>query len=82
MFSTAYQVLEDQHLFDTAHDLARARTDFYQELRAILRDIDHVEQIAHEQFFIRETGHSTPADTTSTTAQQPPLTDGASHADS
>jgi glycerol-3-phosphate O-acyltransferase len=54
LFATAYQVLGDQHLLDATRDLPEARAHFYHELRAILRDIDYVERIAHEQFFERE----------------------------
>jgi glycerol-3-phosphate O-acyltransferase len=54
LFATAYQVLGDQHLLDATGNLPEARARFYHELRAILRDIDYVERIAHEQFFERE----------------------------
>jgi glycerol-3-phosphate O-acyltransferase len=54
LFATAYQVLGDQHLLDAKGDLPEARDRFYHEFRAILRDIDYVERIAHEQFFERE----------------------------
>jgi glycerol-3-phosphate O-acyltransferase len=54
LFATAYQVLGDQHLLDATGDLPEARARFYHEFRAILRDIDYVERIAHEQFFERE----------------------------
>jgi len=54
LFATAYQVLGDQQLLGATGDLTEARARFYHELRAILRDIDYVERIAHEQFFERE----------------------------
>jgi glycerol-3-phosphate O-acyltransferase len=54
LFATAYQVLGDQNLLDASGEVTEARAGFYHELRAILRDIDHVEHIAHQQFFERE----------------------------
>lgn len=82
LFATAYQVLGDQHLVDATNDLGKARNDFHHELRDILRDIDHVEHVAHEQFFDREAGRSTHTDATNTAANQPPLRKGETHADS
>ena len=82
LFATAYQVLGDQNLLDATRDLPEARTHFYDELRAILRDIDHLERIAHEQFFERERGRSTPTDTITIATTQPPFSRGEIHADS
>ncbi|KUH95812.1 glycerol-3-phosphate 1-O-acyltransferase [Mycobacterium sp. IS-1556] len=54
LFATARQVVADQHLLEPAADLAERRTAFRDELRAILHDMDKVEQIAREQFYARE----------------------------
>lgn len=54
LFATARQVVADQHLLAPAADLAERRTAFRDELRQVLRDIDMVEQIAREQFIVRE----------------------------
>lgn len=55
LFATARQVAGDQHLLEPAADLFERRAAFRDELRAILRDMDKVEQIAREQFYARET---------------------------
>ena len=54
LFATARQVAADQHLLESAADLAERRTAFRDELRDILRDIDQVENIARDQFYARE----------------------------
>ncbi|KUH80386.1 MULTISPECIES: glycerol-3-phosphate 1-O-acyltransferase [unclassified Mycobacterium] len=54
LFATARQVVADQHLLEPAADLAERRTAFRDELRAIMHDMDKVEQIAREQFYARE----------------------------
>ena len=54
LFATARQVAADQHLLETAADLVERRAAFLDELRAILDDMDKVEQIAREQFYDRE----------------------------
>jgi glycerol-3-phosphate O-acyltransferase len=54
LFPTARQVAADQHLLESAPDLAERRADFLAELRSILRDMDRVEEIAREQFYGRE----------------------------
>ena len=54
LFATARQVAADQQLLETAADLDERRAAFLAELRAILGDMDKVEQIAREQFFARE----------------------------
>ncbi|OBK70267.1 glycerol-3-phosphate 1-O-acyltransferase [Mycobacterium sp. 1274761.0] len=54
LFATARQVLADQHLLEPAADLYERRTAFRDELRAVLRDLDTVEQLAREQFYARE----------------------------
>ena len=54
LFATARQVVADQHLLEPAADLAERRTAFRDELLAVLRDMDKVEQISREQFFARE----------------------------
>ncbi|KUI19339.1 glycerol-3-phosphate acyltransferase [Mycobacterium sp. GA-1285] len=57
LFATARQVAADQDLLEPAADLQERRTAFRDELRAILRDMDKVEQIAREQFIAREVAH-------------------------
>jgi glycerol-3-phosphate O-acyltransferase len=54
LFATARQVAADQHLLESAADLDDRRTGFRGELRAVLRDMDKVEQISREQFYARE----------------------------
>jgi glycerol-3-phosphate O-acyltransferase len=54
LFATARQVAADQHLLEPAADLNERRAAFLAELRAVLRDMDKVEQIAREQFYARE----------------------------
>jgi glycerol-3-phosphate O-acyltransferase len=54
LFATARQVAADQHLLEPAPDLAERRTAFRQELRDILRDFDHVAQLARKRFIARE----------------------------
>ena len=54
LFATARQVVADQHLMEPAADLDERRTAFRDELRGVLRDMDKVEQIAREQFYMRE----------------------------
>ena len=46
LFTTARQVIADQHLLEPAADLAERRTAFRDELRGVLGDMDAVEQIA------------------------------------
>jgi glycerol-3-phosphate O-acyltransferase len=54
LFATARQVAADQNLLESGDDLDERRSAFRDELRAILRDMDDVEQIAREQFYARE----------------------------
>jgi glycerol-3-phosphate O-acyltransferase len=54
LFATARQVAADKHLFEPAGDLDERRTAFRDELRGILGDMDRVEQVAREQFYMRE----------------------------
>ncbi len=54
LFATARQVVADQNLLQPADDLGERRSAFLHELRAILRDVDHIEQIARAQFVVRE----------------------------
>ncbi|MGZ6778490.1 MAG: glycerol-3-phosphate 1-O-acyltransferase, partial [Mycobacterium sp.] len=54
LFATARQVVTDQHLLEPAADLLERRTAFRDELRDVLRDMDKVEQISREQFYVRE----------------------------
>ena len=61
LFTTARQVVADQHLLEPAADLVERRTAFRDELRGILRDMDKVEQISREQFVAREIGAARPA---------------------
>jgi glycerol-3-phosphate O-acyltransferase len=55
LFATARQVAADQHLLEPAEDLTERRMAFLAELRAILRDIERIEDISREQFVVRET---------------------------
>jgi glycerol-3-phosphate O-acyltransferase len=50
LFKTARQVVADQGLLTPSTDLPQRRKAFQQELRNILRDIDHVYRIARLQF--------------------------------
>lgn len=54
LFATARQVAADQQLLEPAPDLTALREAFHTELRDILRDVNHVERIAREQFYARE----------------------------
>jgi glycerol-3-phosphate O-acyltransferase len=54
LFATARQVAADQHLLEPAADLDERRTAFHDELRTVLGDMDKVEQISREQFYVRE----------------------------
>jgi glycerol-3-phosphate O-acyltransferase len=54
LFDTARQVVADQDLLEPGPDLAERRVAFRRELQAILRDFDHVAQIARKQFVARE----------------------------
>jgi glycerol-3-phosphate O-acyltransferase len=54
LFTTARQVVADQHLLEPAPDLAQRRDAFHAELKSILRDANRVERIAGQQFFARE----------------------------
>jgi len=54
LFDTARQVVADQDLLEPGPDLAERRAAFRRELQAILRDFDHVGQIARKQFVARE----------------------------
>jgi len=54
LFATARQVVADQHLLEPAADLAKRRIAFRRELRDILRDFNHVGQIARNRFVARE----------------------------
>ena len=54
LFATARQVVADQRLLEPAADLAQRRAAFLAELRAILGDMDKVEEISREQFYERE----------------------------
>jgi glycerol-3-phosphate O-acyltransferase len=54
LFATARQVVADQNLLTPAADLDERRIAFRDELRAILRDMEKVEQFSREQFYARE----------------------------
>jgi glycerol-3-phosphate O-acyltransferase len=56
LFATARQVVADQHLLEPGADLQERRTQFRDELSAILRDMDKVEQFSQAQFNEREVG--------------------------
>ncbi len=56
LFATARQVAADQHLLEPAADLVERRAAFRDELRDVLRDMDRVEAISREQFYVREMG--------------------------
>ncbi|WP_101946540.1 glycerol-3-phosphate 1-O-acyltransferase [Mycobacterium sp. 3519A] len=54
LFATARQVAADQHLLEPAADLDQRRAAFRDELRGILADMDMVERVARQQFYVRE----------------------------
>ena len=54
LFTTARQVAVDQHLLEPAADLAGRRKAFRDELRGILDDMETVDAISRDQFFVRE----------------------------
>jgi glycerol-3-phosphate O-acyltransferase len=54
LFATARQVVADQQLLENTPDLVERRTAFRRELQGILKDFDHVAQIARNQFVARE----------------------------
>ncbi|CAA0135021.1 Glycerol-3-phosphate acyltransferase [Mycolicibacterium vanbaalenii] len=54
LFTTARQVAVDQHLLEPAADLADRRKAFRDELRGILEDMETVDSISRDQFFVRE----------------------------
>ncbi|WP_458316706.1 glycerol-3-phosphate 1-O-acyltransferase [Mycolicibacterium brisbanense] len=54
LFATARQVAADQNLLTPAADLSERRTAFLREIRGILADMTHVEQIARDRFFAEE----------------------------
>jgi glycerol-3-phosphate O-acyltransferase len=54
LFTTARQVVADQHLLEPASDLAERREAFLTELRRVLADMDEVERLSREQFYARE----------------------------
>src|SRR5574337_3914 len=54
LFATARQVAADQHLLESAPDLAERRIAFLDELRAVLKDFDHIAELARSQFVARE----------------------------
>ena len=54
LFSTGRQVAADQELLEPSNGLRERRRDFLGELQSILSDIDRVQELAREQFYIRE----------------------------
>ncbi|HME49380.1 glycerol-3-phosphate 1-O-acyltransferase [Mycobacterium sp.] len=54
LFATARQVAADQGLLAPASDLAERRAAFLAELRAVLRDMDRIEGVSRDQFYVRE----------------------------
>jgi glycerol-3-phosphate O-acyltransferase len=54
LFATARQVVADQNLLTPAADLEERRSAFLAELRGVLGDMDTVEKLSREQFFVRE----------------------------
>jgi glycerol-3-phosphate O-acyltransferase len=54
LFTTAHKVVADQGLLVPAPDLAERRAAFLIDLRAIMRDMDRVEQVSVQQFAERE----------------------------
>ncbi|WP_099021730.1 glycerol-3-phosphate 1-O-acyltransferase [Mycolicibacterium palauense] len=54
LFATARQVAVDQHLMEPAADLAERRRAFLAELRGIVGDMRLINDLAREQFMIRD----------------------------
>jgi glycerol-3-phosphate O-acyltransferase len=54
LFATARQVAADQNLLVKGPDLQARRNAFRDELRGVVADMDKVDEIAREQFYIRE----------------------------
>ena len=54
LFATGRQVAADQKLLEPSPDLRERRRGFLDELRGIIGDMDHVHDLAAEQFHIRE----------------------------
>ncbi|WP_135456468.1 glycerol-3-phosphate 1-O-acyltransferase [Mycobacterium sp. DL99] len=54
LFATARQVAADQNLLVDGSDLQARRNAFRDELRGIVADMDKVDEIAREQFYVRE----------------------------
>lgn len=54
LFATARQVVADQGLLTAAPDLAERRVAFVKELRAVLADMDRIDEISRRQFVERE----------------------------
>jgi len=54
MFTTGRQVAADQRLLESSPDLRDRRREFLRELASIRADIDRVQELAREQFYIRE----------------------------
>ncbi|OMC29604.1 glycerol-3-phosphate acyltransferase [Mycobacterium sp. GA-1841] len=54
LFATARQVAADQDLLTTGPDLRARRDAFRDEMRGIVDDMDKVDEIAREQFYVRE----------------------------
>jgi glycerol-3-phosphate O-acyltransferase len=54
LFATARQVVSDQGLLTAAPDLSERRLAFVKELRAVLADMDRIDEISRRQFVERE----------------------------
>ena len=54
LFATACQVVADQDLLEPSPDLAERRAAFRTELRAVLRDSDHIAVLARRAFAARD----------------------------
>lgn len=54
LFATARQVAADQNLLSNGPNLQERRDAFRDELRGIIADMDKVDEIAREQFSLRE----------------------------
>ena len=54
LFATARLVAADQKLLEPAEDLRERRTAFLAELRAVLQDMERIEQISGKNFAKRE----------------------------
>lgn len=54
LFATARQVVADQGLLTAAPDLSERRVAFVRELRAVLADMDRIDEISRRQFVERE----------------------------